>query len=99
MPDLLPSAHGCTPRTVLACLQVNPIAVNSSFADVFTRNKRSVLWLSSPDYGEVAYVAIGATVRVPACGCSRLCGMACEMVCRVLCSRFPCGMPPCTVHL
>lgn len=46
----------------LACrLQVNPIAVNSRFADVFTRNKRSVLRLRSPDYGDVAYVAIGAT--------------------------------------
>lgn len=47
-----------------ACLQVNPIAVNSSFADVFTRNKRSVLRLSTHEYGEVAYVAIGATVSV-----------------------------------
>ncbi|KAL4459065.1 hypothetical protein ABPG75_013930 [Micractinium tetrahymenae] len=43
-------------------LTVNPIAVNSSFADVFTRNKRSVLRLSAPGFGEVAYIAIGATI-------------------------------------
>ncbi|EFN59934.1 hypothetical protein CHLNCDRAFT_16852, partial [Chlorella variabilis] len=43
-------------------LTVNPIAVNSRFADVFTRNKRSVLCLRAPGYGLVAYVAVGATV-------------------------------------
>lgn len=43
-------------------MTVNPIAVNSRFADVFTRNKRSVLALRAPGYGRVAYVAIGATV-------------------------------------
>ncbi|KAI7845326.1 hypothetical protein COHA_001168 [Chlorella ohadii] len=43
-------------------MTVNPLAVNSPFANVFTRNKRSVLLLDAPGYGQVAYVAIGATV-------------------------------------
>lgn len=32
-------------------------------AQVFTRNQRSVLLLRSPEFGLVAYVAVGATVR------------------------------------
>lgn len=43
-------------------LTVNPIAVNSKFADVFTVNKRSVMVIKTQEYGDVAFVAIGATV-------------------------------------
>ena len=39
-----------------------PPHVRSPFANVFTRNQRSVLLLEAPGYGKVAYVAIGATV-------------------------------------
>ncbi|KDD74425.1 hypothetical protein H632_c1322p0, partial [Helicosporidium sp. ATCC 50920] len=45
-----------------ALLSVNPIAVNSSYADVFTENKRSVLLLDAPGVGRVAFVAVGATL-------------------------------------
>ncbi|GAB4820295.1 hypothetical protein N2152v2_007341 [Parachlorella kessleri] len=41
---------------------VNPIAVNSRFANVFTENKRSILMLESPAFGRVAYIAVGATM-------------------------------------
>ena len=43
-------------------LTVNPIAVNSLFCDVFTVNKRSVMLIDTPNFGRVAYVAIGATL-------------------------------------
>eukprot|EP00887_Chlorella_sp_A99_P007334 scaffold2.g7334.t1 len=43
-------------------MTVNPIGVNSFFADAFTRNQRSIMMLSCPGFGRVAYVAIGATV-------------------------------------
>lgn len=43
-------------------LTVNPIAVNSIFCDVFTVNKRSVALIKTPTFGEVAFVAIGATL-------------------------------------
>ena len=42
-------------------LTVNPIAVNSVFHDVFTRNKRQVCIIDS-SFGAVAFVAIGATL-------------------------------------
>lgn len=45
-----------------ALYTVNPIAVNSHYADVFTQNKRDVLWLDSPVAGLVAVVAVGATM-------------------------------------
>lgn len=41
---------------------VNPIAVNSTFANVFTQNKRAVVIIDSPQFGEVAFIAIGATM-------------------------------------
>ncbi|KAI4375553.1 hypothetical protein MLD38_013409 [Melastoma candidum] len=41
---------------------VNPIAVNSKYCNVFTDNKREVLIISSHQFGEVAVVAIGATM-------------------------------------
>ncbi|KAJ3683235.1 hypothetical protein LUZ60_013462 [Juncus effusus] len=41
---------------------VNPIAVNSKYCNVFTENKRVVSIISSPDFGKVAFVAIGATM-------------------------------------
>ncbi|KAL5982665.1 phosphatidylserine decarboxylase [Asimina triloba] len=41
---------------------VNPIAVNSKYCNVFTENKRAVSVISSPDFGKVAFVAIGATM-------------------------------------
>ena len=44
---------------------VNPIAVNSRNVNVFCENKRAVALIDSPDFGRVAFVAIGATmVRV-----------------------------------
>ena len=43
-------------------LTVNPIAVNCVHADVFTVNKRSVMIIDTPDLGQVAFVAIGATL-------------------------------------
>ncbi|GMH35785.1 hypothetical protein BSKO_03653 [Bryopsis sp. KO-2023] len=41
---------------------VNPIAVNSSFANVLTENKRAVCMIESAAFGKVAFVVIGATV-------------------------------------
>ncbi|KAK9807507.1 hypothetical protein WJX72_001112 [[Myrmecia] bisecta] len=41
---------------------VNPIAVNSTYTDVFTENKRAVCMIDTPEFGEVAFVAIGATM-------------------------------------
>ncbi|GAQ86455.1 phosphatidylserine decarboxylase [Klebsormidium nitens] len=41
---------------------VNPIAVNSKYCDVFTENKRSVAILKTKEFGDVAFVAIGATM-------------------------------------
>lgn len=41
---------------------VNPIAIHSEFVDVFTENKRSILWLDTPEFGRVAFVAVGATL-------------------------------------
>ena len=41
---------------------VNPIAVSSSFANVFTENKRAVCLIDSPEFGQVAFIAIGATM-------------------------------------
>jgi len=43
-------------------LTVNPIAINCQYADVFTVNKRSVMILETPEFGTVAFVAIGATL-------------------------------------
>lgn len=43
-------------------LTVNPVAVNSTFANVFTENKRSVMVISTQEFGDVAFVAIGATI-------------------------------------
>ena len=45
---------------------VNPIAVSSTFANVFTENKRAVCLIDSPEFGRVAFVAIGATMVRPA---------------------------------
>ncbi|KAG5136979.1 hypothetical protein JHK82_021710 [Glycine max] len=42
--------------------QVNPIAVNSKYCNVFTENKRVVSIVSTVDFGKVAFVAIGATM-------------------------------------
>lgn len=41
---------------------VNPIAVNSPLVDVFTDNKRVVILIQTPQFGRVAFVAIGATL-------------------------------------
>ncbi|KAJ8767720.1 hypothetical protein K2173_020660 [Erythroxylum novogranatense] len=41
---------------------VNPIAVNSTYCNVFTENKRVVSIISTRDFGKVAFVAIGATM-------------------------------------
>lgn len=43
-------------------LTVNPIAVASTYANVFTQNKRAVVIMDSPAYGPVAIVCIGATM-------------------------------------
>lgn len=43
-------------------LTVNPIAVASTYANVFTQNKRAVVILDSPIFGAVALVCIGATM-------------------------------------
>lgn len=43
-------------------LTVNPIAVNCVYADVFTINKRAVMVIDTPNFGPVAFVAIGATL-------------------------------------
>ncbi len=43
-------------------LTVNPIAVNCVHADVFTLNKRAVMIIDTPNLGQVAFVAIGATL-------------------------------------
>jgi len=40
---------------------VNPIAINND-VDVYTENRRTVSVLDSPQFGEVVYVAIGATL-------------------------------------
>ena len=41
---------------------VNPIAVNSPFANVLTQNKRAICMYDTPEYGPVAFVVIGATM-------------------------------------
>lgn len=41
---------------------VNPIAVNSTFANVLTQNKRAICMYDTPEYGPVAFVVIGATM-------------------------------------
>ncbi|KAF7040510.1 hypothetical protein CFC21_050400 [Triticum aestivum] len=41
---------------------VNPIAVNSKYCNVFTENKRVISVISTPEFGKVAFVAIGATM-------------------------------------
>ena len=41
---------------------VNPIAINSPFADVLTQNKRAICMYDTPEYGPVAFVVIGATM-------------------------------------
>eukprot|EP00897_Mesotaenium_endlicherianum_P003965 jgi/Mesen1/3597/ME000020S03131 len=41
---------------------VNPIGVNGKFCDVFTENKRKLCLISTADFGDVAFVAIGATM-------------------------------------
>ena len=41
---------------------VNPIAINSPFADVLTQNKRAICMFETPQYGPVAFVVIGATM-------------------------------------
>ncbi|WVZ67337.1 hypothetical protein U9M48_016428 [Paspalum notatum var. saurae] len=41
---------------------VNPIAVNSKYCNVFTENKRVISIISTPEFGKVAFVAIGATM-------------------------------------
>ncbi|KAK8636596.1 hypothetical protein V6N13_124340 [Hibiscus sabdariffa] len=41
---------------------VNPIAVNSKYCNVFTENKRTVVIISTAEFGKVAFVAIGATM-------------------------------------
>ncbi|KAF4369731.1 hypothetical protein F8388_010564 [Cannabis sativa] len=45
-----------------ALYTVNPIAVNSKYCNVFTENKRVVSIISTPDFGKVAFIAIGATM-------------------------------------
>lgn len=52
--------HMCN-TTAVRVLFPHP-TVCSPFANVFSRNQRSVLVLEAPGYGKVAYVAIGATV-------------------------------------
>lgn len=41
---------------------VNPIAINSTFANVLTENKRAVCLFDTPEYGQVAFVVVGATM-------------------------------------
>lgn len=41
---------------------VNPIAVASTYANVFTQNKRAVVTIDSPVFGPVAVICIGATM-------------------------------------
>jgi len=41
---------------------VNPIAVNSKFADVFTQNKRAIMWIQTEQFGRIPFIAIGATL-------------------------------------
>ena len=41
---------------------VNPIAINSPFANVLTQNKRAICMFDTPEYGPVAFVVIGATM-------------------------------------
>ena len=41
---------------------VNPIAINSPFANVLTQNKRAICMYDTPEYGPVAFVVIGATM-------------------------------------
>jgi len=50
---------------------VNPIAVSSTFANVFTENKRAVCLIDSPEFGRVAFVAVGATMVRAEHGCSK----------------------------
>lgn len=41
---------------------VNPIAINSTFANVLTENKRAICIFDTPEYGRVAFVVVGATM-------------------------------------
>jgi phosphatidylserine decarboxylase len=41
---------------------VNPLAINSQVLNVFTENKRTITLIDSPQFGTVAYIAIGATL-------------------------------------
>ncbi|KAM0921207.1 hypothetical protein ACQ4PT_007090 [Festuca glaucescens] len=43
-------------------IKVNPIAVNSKYCNVFTKNKRVISIISTSEFGKVAFVAIGATM-------------------------------------
>lgn len=43
-------------------LTVNPIAVNTIYCDVFTVNKRSVMTIETDEFGDICFVAIGATL-------------------------------------
>ncbi len=42
--------------------QVNPLAINSPSLNVFTENARVITMIDSPEFGPVAYIAIGATL-------------------------------------
>jgi len=41
---------------------VNPLAINSQVLNVLTENKRTITLIESPQFGTVAYIAIGATL-------------------------------------
>jgi len=43
-------------------IQVNPLAINSQVLNVLTENKRTITLIESPQFGTVAYIAIGATL-------------------------------------
>ena len=55
---------------------VNPIAINSPFANVLTQNKRAICMYDTPEYGPVAFVVIGATM-VSTLLASHICSMCC----------------------
>jgi hypothetical protein len=48
------------PVVVIGCrkLQVNPIAVNSKYCNVFTENKRCICIIQTKDFGKVQYLEI-----------------------------------------
>lgn len=58
------SAHQASPTAVRSRPHPSLPTLPHAGAQVFTRNQRSVLLLRSPEYGLVAYVAVGATVRL-----------------------------------